>query len=64
MPIYEYTCEGCDEAFEALVRTRSTRVVCPKCGGKRVKKGFSSFSATADACPDSACEGLGAMQGG
>ncbi|MEK7866690.1 MAG: zinc ribbon domain-containing protein [Planctomycetota bacterium] len=47
MPIYEYTCEGCDEAFEALVRSKSTRVTCPKCGGKRVKRGFSSFAAGA-----------------
>lgn len=49
MPIYEYTCETCAEAFEALVRAKSTRVTCPKCGGKRVKKGFSTFSASAAA---------------
>lgn len=45
MPIYEYTCEACDEGFETLVRTKSAQVACPKCGSKRVRKGISSFCA-------------------
>jgi putative FmdB family regulatory protein len=32
MPIYEYRCEPCDHAFEALVRSASDVPRCPKCG--------------------------------
>ncbi|MDH3628092.1 MAG: zinc ribbon domain-containing protein [Acidobacteriota bacterium] len=38
MPIYEYRCTGCDEAFEVLqgVNERQKRT-CEKCGGKLEK---------------------------
>ena len=38
MPIYEYSCQECDRAFEELVIRRSDegQVKCPKCGSRRV----------------------------
>ncbi len=41
MPIYEYHCEPCDEAFETLVRSSNDIAHCPKCGNIEVKKQFS-----------------------
>ena len=45
MPIYEYRCEVCGEAFEVFVRSPSRQAVpiCPKCGSQKVKKAFSLF---------------------
>ena len=37
MPIYEYRCRECAEAFEVLVRA-GTAVVCPSCGSLAVDK--------------------------
>ena len=38
MPIYEYSCQECDRAFEELVIRRSDEgeVKCPQCGSRRV----------------------------
>jgi putative FmdB family regulatory protein len=41
MPIYEYRCELCDHAFEALVRGASDIPHCPHCGGNDLAKQFS-----------------------
>ena len=45
MPIYEYRCETCGEAFEVFVRSisRQINLICPKCGSKKVKKALSLF---------------------
>ena len=45
MPIYEYRCEACGEAFEVFVRSpsRLAKPICPKCGSQEVKKAFSRF---------------------
>ena len=34
MPIYEYTCQKCNNKFEQLVRSKSgeSKFPCPKCG--------------------------------
>jgi putative FmdB family regulatory protein len=40
MPIYEYTCQGCQHDFEALVRG-GERVECPDCGSTKLEKRFS-----------------------
>jgi putative FmdB family regulatory protein len=37
MPIYEYSCRGCDQEFELLVRG-SEQPECPKCGGHDLQK--------------------------
>jgi putative FmdB family regulatory protein len=41
MPIYEYRCEPCDHAFEALVRSQHDVPHCPKCGNVELAKQFS-----------------------
>jgi putative FmdB family regulatory protein len=40
MPIYEYQCRACDLEFQHLIlkKTEEERLVCPRCGTKRVKK--------------------------
>jgi putative FmdB family regulatory protein len=45
VPIYEYTCQDCDQPFEKFVRsmTSQSEVICPKCGGTHTKKGWSLF---------------------
>jgi putative FmdB family regulatory protein len=47
MPIYEYRCSECGEKFEKLVRlsTATSEIECPKCGGQKVEKLLSLFSA-------------------
>ena len=46
MPIFEYQCEACGKKFEQLVRSSAEKPAgCPKCGGKKLSKQFSSFSA-------------------
>lgn len=46
MPIYEYVCGKCSAKFEKLVRSMSSTEAaeCPKCGGKKTERQFSSFA--------------------
>ncbi len=44
MPIYEYTCLGCRQDFEALVRNGET-TKCPDCGSGSLEKRFSVVAA-------------------
>jgi putative FmdB family regulatory protein len=37
MPLYEYTCDKCHDAFELLVRGSETPA-CPKCGSQRLER--------------------------
>ena len=59
MPIYEYICEKCNFAFEALVPRPSAKAPCPECGSKKVSKqisvpgGFSISGASGESCPAS-----------
>jgi putative FmdB family regulatory protein len=45
MPLYEYICITCGNAFEHFVRSAAAAeaVVCPKCAGTQVNKQFSTF---------------------
>jgi putative FmdB family regulatory protein len=56
MPLYEYICITCGNAFEHLVRSASSQeaVACPKCEGTQVSKQFSTFG----------MKGAGAFSGG
>lgn len=45
MPIFEYQCQKCQDAFEELVMNSKTKVCCPKCGSKKVKKLMSAPTA-------------------
>jgi putative FmdB family regulatory protein len=40
MPLYEYTCDQCEHAFEELVFDGDT-VECPACSSKKVSRQFS-----------------------
>ncbi|NWG73804.1 MAG: zinc ribbon domain-containing protein [Rubrivivax sp.] len=57
MPIYEYTCDDCGRAFEALVRS-DTVPTCPQCGSTQLHKQLSVFATAAatagDAWPSTA----------
>lgn len=46
MPIYEFDCPDCGEPFEELMRSAEAvkDVVCPTCGGRKVKKKLSTFA--------------------
>jgi putative FmdB family regulatory protein len=46
MPIYEYICDECGQAFEALVRA-TTEAACPQCGATRLSKQLSVFATSA-----------------
>jgi putative FmdB family regulatory protein len=40
MPIFDYTCNGCANEFEALVRGATTPV-CPNCGSEDLERKVS-----------------------
>lgn len=44
MPIYEYRCEACGEAFSLLQKmgAGAKDTVCPHCGSANVQKQFST----------------------
>lgn len=46
MPIYEFKCRKCGEAFEILFRSGDDKegVACPKCRSKRTQRLMSAFS--------------------
>ena len=43
MPLFEYTCDGCDHRFEQLV-TAERKPACPKCGSRKLTKHLSTFA--------------------
>ena len=45
MPIYEYVCDECSRAFEALVSSSRVKSACPGCGSKKLTRRFSTFAA-------------------
>lgn len=67
MPIYEYTCDACGEAFEVLVSSSGVKSACPKCGSKKISRQFSTFAAHSGAsipCKSGACPGGGLSPSG
>lgn len=46
MPIKEYKCTVCKEAFEALILNKldEKNLTCPKCGNRKLTLLFSAFS--------------------
>lgn len=38
MPIFEYSCKGCGNEFEALVRPNTPAPACPACSGADLEK--------------------------
>lgn len=46
MPLFEYKCRSCGAVAEQLVRSASDKPgPCPECGGRKLEKQLSSFSA-------------------
>ncbi len=45
MPIFEYECRSCGNAFEKLVPNAASKVKCDKCDSGEVTKKLSAFSA-------------------
>ena len=46
MPIYEYRCEPCAEAFEAFLATSTEQAVCPKCNSTELTRLMSTFASS------------------
>ena len=47
MPHYEFFCHDCKKLFSkilSLVDYENGRVVCPKCGSKKVEQRWSAFT--------------------
>ncbi len=45
MPIYEYECDNCKEAFEVFLGINDPKLEsCPKCNGTEVRKLISNCS--------------------
>ncbi len=43
MPIYEYACQGCDHALDALQKVSEEPLVdCPECGEPKLKRKLSA----------------------
>ena len=56
MPIYEFACDDCGDAFEALVMSFSKidGVTCPECSGNNIHKKISTFAVQGDSGRSSA----------
>lgn len=64
MPIYEFTCNECNNRFETLVLNSREKPQCPNCHSEKLEKMISAHaigrsSPEAPACAPSAC-GTGA----
>ncbi len=44
MPLYEYVCTTCDNRYEDLVSSSTSKSKCPKCESRHVKKQLSVFA--------------------
>lgn len=66
MPIYTYICQNCGEKFDLLlgVNQEKAKLVCKRCGSKKIKKVLSSFSvgssgsntsSSGPSCPTGTC---------
>ena len=55
MPIFEYKYEKCGSQFEKLVLNSEEKVVCEKCGSKKMEKQLSSFSAKVNEGGSNSC---------
>jgi len=56
MPIFEYVCQDCSHAFEALVYGNQ-KAECPKCHGKKLTPQLSVFAVAAKGSSSSANTG-------
>jgi putative FmdB family regulatory protein len=66
MPLYEYTCQDCNERFEVLQKIGEgpEGVQCPRCESGNIEKEFSTFASTSDSGSASFSSSAGACGGG
>ncbi|HDQ34721.1 MAG TPA: zinc ribbon domain-containing protein [Chloroflexi bacterium] len=68
MPIYEYTCQECQQRFDArrAMRDADAPIACPQCGGMQTRHGLSLFAAHCDSTRASSggSAGCGSCRGG
>jgi putative FmdB family regulatory protein len=66
MPLYEYTCQECQNRFEVLQRIGegAEGVQCPECDSDDIEKEFSTFASASDSGGMSFGGGSGACGGG
>ena len=65
MPLYEFRCENCQHAFEALVRS-GNEARCPKCESDNLARLLSVFAVNANGAGESpvgACGSCGDPRG-
>jgi putative FmdB family regulatory protein len=43
MPLYDFACDACEEAFEALAKPGGT-TPCPACGAERTRRLFTPIA--------------------
>ncbi len=62
MPLFNYRCSDCAHEFEVLSKPDDNSVECSNCGGKDIKKIYSSFDfnikepAAGGSCPTGGCQ--------
>lgn len=55
MPVYEYDCPGCGQAFEKRVSmSEADRVPCPQCGNHHTRRKLSRIAIKGQASVNSA----------
>jgi putative FmdB family regulatory protein len=70
MPIFEYLCKDCGQAFEKIVPRYDSSVDCAHCHSANVEKQLSVFAVAGSsstesfAAPDGSCGRCGAAQPG
>jgi putative FmdB family regulatory protein len=53
MPLYEYRCPACGQAFEKLVRMGADAPPCPGCGGQDARRLISAIARPVGGCAPS-----------
>lgn len=46
MPIYEYRCESCQNAFEIFLASTSEKALCPHCQSTHLQRLMSTFASS------------------
>jgi putative FmdB family regulatory protein len=59
MPIYEYSCNKCNENFTLFqwISSSEDKTSCPMCGSRDIRKKLSTFSCSLSADPGSSTGG-------
>lgn len=67
MPIYEYICTECGEKVEVQAtiaeKEKGLKVICPKCGSKKMAQVFGSFMVISSSSSKNNPSGCGPQAG-